>query len=153
METIIYKDRINTDCEKWDGLKAKFGQDDLLPLWVADMDFQTAKCIQEGLKNYIDQGTYGYYINHSSYLEAFINWQKENHKVTLEKEWIRYAPSVVTAINWCIQIITEVSDSVMVLIPVYYPFFNAINNNNRNLVVSELLYDEGIYKINFYDFE
>lgn len=153
MERLIYKERKNTNCEKWDGLKEKFGQEDLLPLWVADMDFEAAKCIQDALKSYVSQGTYGYYSDHDSYLEAFINWQEDNHNVKLDKKWIRYAPSVVTSINWIIQILTRLSDSIIVLTPVYYPFFNAIENNNRKLVKSELIYNRGNYEIDYIDFE
>lgn len=153
MERLIYKERKNTNCEKWDGLKEKFGQEDLLPLWVADMDFEAAKCIQDALKSYVSQGTYGYYSDHDSYLEAFINWQEDNHNVKLDKKWIRYAPSVVTSINWIIQILTRLNDSIIVLTPVYYPFFNAIENNNRKLVKSELIYNRGNYEIDYIDFE
>lgn len=153
MERLIYKERKNTNCEKWDGLKEKFGQEDLLPLWVADMDFEAAKCIQDALKSYVSQGTYGYYSDHDSYLEAFINWQEDNHNVKLDKKWIRYAPSVVTSINWNIQILTKLNDSIIVLTPVYYPFFNAIENNNRKLVKSELIYSKGNYEIDYIDFE
>lgn len=153
MERVIYKERKNTNCEKWDGLKKKFGQDDLLPLWVADMDFQAAKCIQDALKEYVNQGTYGYYNVPDSYLDTFINWQKDNHNVKLDKKWIRYAPSVVTSINWIIQILSKINDSILVLTPVYYPFFNAIENNNRKLVKSELIYNNGKYEIDYIDFE
>lgn len=153
MERLIYKERKNTNCEKWDGLKEKFGQEDLLPLWVADMDFEAAKCIQDALKSYVSQGTYGYYSDHDSYLEAFINWQEDNHNVKLDKKWIRYAPSVVTSINWLIQILTKLNDGIIVLTPVYYPFFNAIENNNRKLVKSELIYNRGNYEIDYIDFE
>lgn len=153
MEKVIYKERKNTNCEKWDGLKKKFGQDDLLPLWVADMDFQAAKCIQDALKEYVNQGTYGYYNVPDSYLDTFINWQKNNHNVNLDKKWIRYAPSVVTSINWIIQILSKINDSILVLTPVYYPFFNAIENNNRKLVKSELIYNNGKYEIDYIDFE
>lgn len=153
MERVIYKERKNTNCEKWDGLNKKFGQDDLLPLWVADMDFQAAKCIQDALKEYVNQGTYGYYNVPDSYLDTFINWQKDNHNVKLDKKWIRYAPSVVTSINWIIQILSKINDSILVLTPVYYPFFNAIENNNRKLVKSELIYNNGKYEIDYIDFE
>lgn len=153
MESVIYKERKNTNCEKWDGLKIKFGQDDLLPLWIADMDFQAANCIQDALKNYVNQGVYGYYNDYDSYLNAFVKWQYNKHDVKLSKNWIRYAPSVVTSINWIIQILTKIDDSILVLIPVYYPFFSAVENNNRKLVKSELSYNEGKYEIDFIDFE
>lgn len=153
MENVIYKERKNTNCEKWDGLKLKFGQDDLLPLWVADMDFQAANCIQDALKNYVNQGVYGYYNDYDSYLNAFVKWQYDNHNVELNKNWIRYAPSVVTSINWIIQILTKINDSILVLTPVYYPFFSAVENNNRKLVKNELVYNEGKYEIDFIDFE
>lgn len=81
MKQVIYKERKQTDCVKWDGCKEKFGMEELLPLWVADMDFEAPVCVKEALKNYVDFGVYGYYQPPKAYFEAFENWE-ENTMIT-----------------------------------------------------------------------
>lgn len=154
MGIVKYKNRINTNCEKWDGLKEKFGKEDLLPLWVADMDFEVAEPIKKALHKYIDDGVYGYYKIPDEYYDAFINWEKERHNIVINKEWIRFSPGVVAGINWILQIFTEVGDSVLTIVPVYYPFQDAVNNNKRKLVMSELIRDrDNNFVINYEDIE
>ena len=79
MSSVVYKKRKNTDAVKWDGLKKKFGQDDLIPLWVADMDFEAPDCVKEALIEYVDYGIYGYYQPPKGYKEAFIRWEETYH--------------------------------------------------------------------------
>ena len=76
MGKVKYKDRKNTASMKWDGLEAKFGKDDLLPLWVADMDFEAPECVKEALKEYVDYGIFGYYQPPKEYKDAFIRWEE-----------------------------------------------------------------------------
>ena len=134
MEKIIYRERKNTDCIKWDVLQEKFGQDDLIALWVADMDFQVPACVMQSLRDYVETGAYGYYKVPARYHEAFINWEKAYHGYEVQKEWIRFAPGVVPAINWLVQVMTEPGDGIGVMTPVYYPFMNAVNDHGRKLV-------------------
>lgn len=122
-ETVKYRDRKNTDCEKWDGLKEQFGKAELLPAWVADMDFEAPACVQEALRKYVDFNVYGYYKVPEDYWQSFISWERKYHSYQVEKEWIRFVPGVVPAIYWLIQMLTGEGDSVLVMPPVYYPFF------------------------------
>ena len=148
-----YIDRKNTDCNKWDALETMFGEENLLPLWVADMDFQVADCVQKALKAYVEQGVFGYMKVRDSYYDACIDWEFKHHGFKMEKEWIKFSPGVVAAINWLVQIFTEEGDAVIVNTPVYYPFMNAVKDNHRRLVTSELVNTEGSYTIDFADFE
>lgn len=153
MSQVAYKDRLGTDCNKWDGCEEKFGDKNLLPLWVADMDFEAPSCVKEALRKYVDFGVFGYYRVPDSYYEAFINWEKTYHDYEVKKEWIRFAPGVVPAFNWLIHILTKEGDSVLITPPVYYPFKDAIVNNNRMVIESPLVRMEDHYELDYEDFE
>ena len=153
MRQVIYKDRLGTDCNKWDGCEEKFGDEHLLPLWVADMDFEAPSCVKQALKEYVDFGVFGYYQIPNRYYEAFINWEKTYHDYDVKKEWIRFAPGVVPAFNWLIHILTNEQDGVLITPPVYYPFKDAVVNNNRTLVESPIMRLEDHYELDYEDFE
>ncbi len=153
MSQVIYKDRFGTDCNKWDGCEEKFGDENLLPLWVADMDFEAPSCVKQALKEYVDFGVFGYYQIPNRYYEAFINWEKTYHDYDVKKEWIRFASGVVPAFNWLIHILTNEQDGVLITPPVYYPFKDAVVNNNRTLVESPLMRLEDHYELDYEDFE
>lgn len=153
MSRVIYKDRFGTDCNKWDGCEEKFGDEHLLPLWVADMDFEAPSCVKQALKEYVDFGVFGYYQIPNRYYEAFINWEKTYHDYDVKKEWIRFAPGVVPAFNWLIHILTNEQDGVLITPPVYYPFKDAVVNNNRTLVESPLMRLEDHYELDYENFE
>ena len=153
MSQVIYKDKLGTDCNKWDGCEEKFGDEHLLPLWVADMDFEAPSCVKQALKEYVDFGVFGYYQIPNRYYEAFINWEKTYHDYDVKKEWIRFAPGVVPAFNWLIHILTNERDGVLITPPVYYPFKDAVVNNNRTLVESPLMRLEDHYELDYEDFE
>ncbi len=153
MSQVIYKDRLHTDCKKWDGCEEMFGRKDLMPLWVADMDFEVPSCVREALKEYVDFGVFGYYDVPESYYQAFIDWEKTYHDYEAEKEWIRFAPGVVPAFNWLIHILTNEHDSVIIMPPVYYPFKDAIVNNDRTLIESPLVRADDHYEMDYEDFE
>jgi len=148
-----YIERKGTASAKWDGLTEKFTREDLLPLWVADMDFKVPEAVQEAMRERIDHGVFGYSIVSDSYYKSFINWQKERHNIIMKKEWLRFSTGVVNSFNFIIQGFTEVDESVIILAPVYYPFFDAVEKNNRHLVISKLVNTNGYYDIDFEDFE
>ena len=152
MSQIIYKDRSNANSRKWSGVKEKFGTDNLLPLWIADMDFEVPECVKKALHEYVDFGVFGYYDPTREYFDAIINWEAKYQSYHIEKEWIRYAPGVVPAFNWLIHNLTKEGDSVIIMSPVYYPFSEGIVNNNRKLVQSHLIRTEQSYEIDFEDF-
>ncbi len=153
MSQIKYIDRKHTDSIKWDGLNQMYGQDDLLAMWVADMDFQAPQCVLDALSEYIKTGTFGYYRVPDEYHNAFINWEKCHHGYEVQKDWLRFSPGVVSGFNWIIQFITQPDDSVIVTTPVYYPFMNAVKENGRKLITSDLMNTDGVYTIDFADFE
>ena len=128
-EALIYVDRNGTDCLKWDGAKARFGESGLLPLWVADMDFQAPACVREAVSSWAAHGAYGYYQTPDRYYKAFLHWEERRHGYAAEKEWLRTAPGVVPALYWLVQALTAPGDGITVLKPVYYPFFGAIEDS------------------------
>ena len=154
MSLVKYVDRKNTDSVKWDGgLKNMYGDDQLLAMWVADMDFQSPEEVISSLQDYVTKGVYAYYSVPDDYYQSFINWEKKEHGLDVEKDWIRFSPGVVSGFSWGVNIMTEPGDAVIVLTPVYYPFFNAVNNNGRKLIKSELVCSDGKYSIDYADFE
>ena len=154
MEEIIrYVDRVGSNCIKWDAQEKSFGENGLLGMWVADMDFEVPGSVQKALKDYVDFAVYGYTAPADGYYEAFIDWEREHHGYEVKKEWMRYAPGVVPAFNWWVQMSTCPGDAVMVLMPVYYPFHNAVKNNGRRLVACELCCEDGVYSVDFDKFE
>ena len=152
-EPILYVDRKGTHCEKWDGLGERFGREDLLALWVADMDFRVPQCVLEAEKEYLDTGVFGYYHPSEGYYQAFMDWEQERHGYSVQREWLRFSPGVVPAINWLIQIFTEPQDRVLVLTPVYYPFLHAVRDNERTLVACQLVHQDGQYTVDLAAFE
>lgn len=148
-----FTDRKGTDCAKWDGLKETFGADDLTALWVADMDIRVDDHIMDAISDYLKTGVFGYYMVPDAYYNSFIKWEREEHGLEIDREWISFTPGVVTGFHMAIQVLTEPGDSIIVNTPVYYPFLNAITNNNRILVANELVCDGGRYSIDLEDFE
>ncbi len=153
MSSVHYIDRKNTNSIKWDVLHAMYGQDDLLAMWVADMDFQAPQCVIDALSEYVNEGVFGYYRPSDEYYEAFIAWEKKHHGYEVHRDWIRFSPGVVTGFNWIVQFMTKPGDAVIVTTPVYYPFMNAVTDNERKLVTSDLINHNGLYTIDFVDFE
>ncbi|MEG2707928.1 MAG: MalY/PatB family protein [Vagococcus sp.] len=148
-----YVDRKSTHSVKWDGLSETYTKSDLLPLWVADMDFKVPEKVQEKLAERVNHGVFGYSLVEDEYYEAFINWQKKRHNIDLKQEWVRFTTGVVNSFNYLIQSFTQPEESVLILAPVYYPFFDAVKNNNRQLVVSNLVNTDGYYTVDLEDFE
>lgn len=148
-ESLIYVDRRETDCCKWDGLQQEFGQEDLLPLWVADMDFQAPACVREAVGAWAAHGAYGYYQTPDRYYDAFLRWEKEEHGFAMEREWLRFSPGIVSAIYWFVQMFSRPGEPVTVLTPVYYPFLHAVEDNGRKLVQVDLLCEDGRYTIDY----
>lgn len=153
MRELIYRERKHTDSAKWDGCAEKFGEEGLLPLWIADMDFAAPACVREALREYVDFGVFGYYEAPKAYQDAFIRWEKERHGYEVQPAWMRFAPGVVPAFNWMLQVLTEERDTVIVMPPVYYPFYDAVRNNGRTLVESPLVRGESGYAMDLEDFE
>jgi len=147
--------RHNTNSLKWEPeiLEEMFGESQMLPFWVADMDFKTAQPIIDAVVKNALHGIYGYSIRPNSYYEAIIDWTKQYFGWEIKKEWIAYVPGVVPAINYAIQAFCEEGDKVLIQEPVYYPFAKSILNNERVVVSNDLYYNGEHYEIDFADFE
>ena len=146
-------DRKNTKCYKWDYNKEIFGKEDLLSMWVADMDFKAPTEVLEILKKRADHGIFGYTGLTDSFYDSIVYWMNERFNWKIEKDWIVATPGIVPAINFAIQTYTKKKDKILVQAPVYYPFFTSIENNNRELVVSELKLINDHYEMDFADLE
>ncbi|MDR2125473.1 MAG: PatB family C-S lyase [Prevotellaceae bacterium] len=144
-------ERRNTNCEKYDKCEAIFGTDDLLPLWVADMDFKVAEPILNVLRTRTEHQIFGYTFQGESYFESIINWQKRRNRWTIKKEWIKHCPGVVPGLNFAVQTLTNEGDKVVIMPPVYSPFFTAATENNRILVENNLKHDGLDYFIDYDD--
>ncbi len=153
MKEVCYKERRHTDSKKWDACREQFGEEELLPLWVADMDFEAPACVREALRKYVDFGVFGYYHPSEEYGEAFVRWEAARHGYQVEKEWLRFSPGVVPAVNWLVQILTKEEDHVLIMPPVYYPFKDSLINNHRQVTESPLIRRENSYAIDYEDFE
>ncbi|MCD8220770.1 MAG: pyridoxal phosphate-dependent aminotransferase [Clostridiales bacterium] len=142
-------ERHGTHSMKWDGLKDKFGEEDLLGMWVADMEFSTCDAIKEVLQERVQHGVFGYTVVPDSYYEALSNWMERKHHFPIKKEWVRFSQGCVTGIAWSIGAFTRPGDACMILTPVYYPFHNVVTNNDRKLVKVKLNYDNGYFTMNY----
>ena len=146
-------DRHNTNSIKTDLAVPRGKPEDVLPLWVADMDFPTAPCILEALHKKVDHGIFGYSYADQNYFDAVKNWMHIEHNFEIERSWIVTTPGVVFAIACAIKAFTKENEAVIIQTPVYYPFKNMIDLNNRKCVTSSLIEKNGKYQIDFDDFE
>lgn len=146
-------DRRNTDCLKYDFAVERGKPADVLPLWVADMDFRTAPHIIEKAVADASLGIYGYTESKDDYFQAVANWYRTYFDWNVEKKWLVKTPGIVFAIGLAIKALTKEGDGVMIQQPVYYPFSEVIKDNDRKLVNNALVLRNGHYEIDFEDFE
>ncbi|MBA4494568.1 MalY/PatB family protein [Paenactinomyces guangxiensis] len=144
-------DRYQTASEKWDGAEKIFGEQNLLPMWVADMDFRSPEPVIEAMKQRVEHGVFGYNLRPDSYYEAIKDWMAVRHNWTIQQDWICYSPGVMPAISLIISYFSEPGDSVLIEPPVYPPFSQVVTRHGRKLVTNPLQYDNGRYQINFAD--
>lgn len=143
-------ERRGTNSVKWD---ENTTYPDILPMWVADMDFRTAPCIIEALRRRVDHGIFGYCHVPDEYYAATIKWMSERHNLTVDSDWIIYTSGVVPAISAVIKALTLPGDEVLVQTPVYNCFFSSIRNNGCDIAESRLIYSDSTYRIDFDDLE
>ena len=147
-------DRTNNFSAKWSEMNKNFGTNNLLPMWVADMDFLTAPCVMEALKDRLEQGVFGYTTRPSSYNESIVNWLDNRFSWKINQEWLMFSPAVITSISLLIQNLTQKNDKIMIQEPVYSPFHSIVESNERNLVISPLVkLDDGSYVMDYEDIE
>ena len=151
-DTII--DRRNTRCLKYDFAKRRGMPEDVLPLWVADMDFKTSSYIEDALVKRAREAIFGYSEVQTPYFEIVRDWMKRHHNWEVQERWLIKTPGIVFALAMAVKAYTEPGDSILIQQPVYYPFSEVIEDNGRKIVSNELyLGDDNRYHIDFEDFE
>ena len=151
-DTII--DRKNTDCLKYDFAKGRKMPEDVLPLWVADMDFKTSSYVEDALAERARHGIFGYSESQTPYFEIVRDWMKRHHDWEVKEPWLIKTPGVVFALAMAVKAYTEPGDGVLIQSPVYYPFSEVIEDNGRRIVSNTLVLGEDHkYHIDFEDFE
>ncbi len=146
-------DRKGTESVKHDLLQAIFGRDDLLPMWVADMDFEVADFIREAMIDRMNHPVFGYTYRSDRFSSSVVSWLQRRHGWEVEPETICFSPGIVPALNMFVMEFTEPGDRIAVQPPVYFPFFNAIRNNNRELIFNQLIEKNGRYEMDFNQLE
>lgn len=146
-------DRKKTNSLKYDFAVERGRDVDVLPLWVADMDFQASKPVLDALQNAVSHGIFGYSEVKGEYFDALYRWFDSRFDWQPKSEWLVKTPGVVFALAMAVRALTKEGDSVLIQPPVYYPFFEVIRDNNRKIVESPLLLTDGHYEIDFDDLE
>ncbi len=142
--------REGTNALKYDVLEERFGRPDLLPLWVADMDFEAPPCVKEAIIERAKHGVFGYSCPSQAYYDSIINWVGKQHKWNINQEWITFIPGIVRGIAFVIDCFTKKGDKVIIQPPVYHPFSIVPTLHERELVFNHLECDgENIFRINF----
>ncbi|MDR3239662.1 MAG: pyridoxal phosphate-dependent aminotransferase [Clostridiales bacterium] len=145
-------DRRNTWSIKYD-MEGRGKPENVLPLWVADMDFPAPDCVLEALEKQVKHGIFGYSDTDAAYFETLYDWFEKRFGWKTEFDWLVKTPGVVNAIFTAVRALTEKNDSILIQQPVYYPFMTAAQKTGRRLIVSELVNGAGFYGIDFDDFE
>lgn len=145
--------RLGTDSLKWDSIKNIYKIDDLLPMWVADMDFKIVPEIEAAVNKRAKHMTYGYTIPDDTYYNSIINWNLKRNNYEIKKEWIKVSPGVIPSLKAAIYGFTEIDDKILIQTPVYPPFHNSVKAAKRQLVTNPLIFDGEKYIIDFDDFE
>ncbi|MED3691214.1 PatB family C-S lyase [Peribacillus butanolivorans] len=158
MKESIFEEHINrenTGSVKWDknSLKSLYGREDVLPMWVADMDFPSPEGIQKALIERLNHPIFGYTVPSETVFTEIQSWLRDQHSWPITKEWISFSSGVVSAIGTTIQAFTNPGDKILVQSPVYTPFFDMVKNNDREVVNSPLIIEDDRFKIDFTDFE
>ncbi|MDP3641996.1 MAG: PatB family C-S lyase [Bacteroidota bacterium] len=143
-------DRTHSNSVKYDGRKAFFGNADLLPLWVADMDFRTPDFIVEAIRKRAEHEIFGYTLRADSYHQSIVNWLKRRYNWEIRPEWISFSPGVVAGLTLAIEALSKSGDGVIVQPPVYFPFFDSVKGTGREMIENPLKLENGRY---YFDLE
>jgi cystathionine beta-lyase len=146
-------DRRNTNAVKLERCKTLFGTEDVLPLWVADMDFATPDFIIDAIKKRLEHPILGYTMPPRNFNQLFADWVKNHHQWDVKKQWTGFVPGIVPALSFAVQCFSKPGDEIIVQSPVYYPFFNVIQNNGREIINNQLVEQDGKFIMDFDAFE
>ena len=141
--------RKGTNCEKWDRCGEHFGREDLIAMWVADMDFRTVPAVAEAIQARAQHAIYGYTENTEAERLAEIGWLERRHRLKVEPSWMLYSPGVVDSLFFCVQALTSPGDGVVIQPPVYGPFFEAISAQDRKVVEAPLTLDADGWRMDY----
>lgn len=145
--------RVGTQCLKYDWREKFFGRSDVIPMWIADMDFRTPDFIREAMIECAKRDVYGYTFREDAYYQAVADWISRRHGWNVNREWISYTPGVVSAFNLAVMGLTNEGDEVIIMPPVYPPFFRAVQSHNRKLVLCPLTDTDDGFVIDYELFE
>lgn len=145
--------REGTMSVKYDLRKKIFKNEGILPMWVADMDFRTPDFIINAIHKRLEHEILGYTHIAPSFYESIVNWNQRHHNWKTKPEWISFSPGIVPAINLLVMAFTQPGDGIIIQPPVYFPFFSAVENHGRKLVLNPLRYENGGYFMDFTDLE
>ena len=145
--------RKNNNAAKYDEMDAKYGREDLIPMWIADMDFRTAEPIMEAMRERLEQGIFGYVSRPDSYYQSVSEWFEKKHGWALKSESMSHSHGVIPGIVMMMKEFTEPGDKIMIQSPVYNEFFEIVCDHGRELVVSPLKLSDGKYIMDYEDFE
>ena len=145
--------RQGTYTTKYDDAKKKFSTDNLLPLWVADMDLASPQCVQDTLAKRAAHPLYGYTVYPPVYYDAIQKWMQKRFDLSIEKEWIVPCYGVVPSLNFALSALSKEGDGIIVQTPIYPPFVSSVKHKKRKVLDNTLVYSEGRYSIDFVDFE
>ena len=146
-------DRKNTNCFKWDFIQSIFGNDDVIPMWVADMDFPVATPIVEALKRRAEHEFYGYTKASTDVIQSVVDRMWDKYAWKIKPEWIVFTPGVVPALNITVRMLTHPGDEIILQEPVYYPFFPAVTFSGCQIVNNQLKLINGRYEMDYEDLE
>lgn len=144
--------RDNTQSAKWNYIKQSTGVEDALPMWVADMDFETAPEVKAALLDRVQHGIYGYTARSDGYYQAIIDWNLKRHDWKVDRSWITHSPGVVNALFTAIRGLTAAGDGVLIQPPVYHPFYRAISSNHCETILNPLKLEGDRYVPDLDDF-
>lgn len=142
-------DRKNTHSYKWDQAERLFGNPDILPLWVADMDFESPPAVREALLKRAGHGIYGYTIRSAAYIDAIVNWYRRRHNWQISPDWLSDSPGIVTSLSIAVDAFSEPGSQVILQSPVYYPFYDVIRMNGRQVAANPLRLQSGKYEMDY----
>jgi cysteine-S-conjugate beta-lyase len=146
-------ERKGSSCIKYDGIGKFLGAADVLPMWVADMDFLTPEYITEAIIKKAGHGVFGYPLREETYFTSLIGWLERRHQWKVKREWISFSPGVVPAVNMAVLAFTKPGDKIITQPPVYFPFFTAVTDHSRELVYNNLVLQNGRLCMDFENLE
>ncbi|MFC0523911.1 MalY/PatB family protein [Pontibacillus salicampi] len=146
-------DRTNTRSVKWDMTETLFKNKEVLPMWVADMDFETPDAVKNAIAERAAHGVFGYTITDDKVHQSIQNWLQNRHQWEINTDWLQYSPGVVPSLHTMVEALTEKEDKILIQTPVYPPFFNVVQKHERELVENPLVEQNGRFEIDFEDFE